>query len=84
MNGKKILITGSTGLLGSSLVDSLNFKNIVGFSSDELDILDTKILNDKLNSKNPDVIIHTAAYTFFPGARCCMCCQGDDWRRKTL
>jgi dTDP-4-dehydrorhamnose reductase len=63
MTGKKIFITGSTGLLGSCLVNNLNFNNISGISINDIDILDNKLLIKKLNEEKPDVIIHTAAYT---------------------
>ena len=63
MTGKKIVVTGSRGLLGSSLVSNLNFRNIIGFRRDQLDVLDYSIINKKLNKEKPDIIIHTAAYT---------------------
>lgn len=61
----KILVTGATGLLGSSLCQKLSLNNIEfeGVSSADFDIRD-RVATQKyvLNSK-PNVIIHLAAYT---------------------
>ena len=63
MTGKKVIITGSTGLLGSCLVNNLNFNNISGISTNDVDILNNKLLIKRLNKEKPDILIHTAAYT---------------------
>jgi len=62
MTGKKVCITGSGGMLGSNLIDELNFKDIIGFNSD-FDITNPEIVSTKLNEVKPNIIIHTAAYT---------------------
>lgn len=62
MIGKKILITGKSGMLGSEIVDSFSHENVVGFGS-EIDITDYSFVLSKLNEEKPDIIIHTAAYT---------------------
>jgi len=62
MNGKKILVTGASGMLGSSLINELNEASIIGFDK-RLDITDLNIVYTKLNEIKPDIIIHTAAYT---------------------
>ena len=76
---KKILITGSNGLLGQTLVNLLlkekeNYQ-VVGFSRGEnrsgrddflyisIDITDGNQLKKELQKIQPDVIIHTAAMT---------------------
>lgn len=62
MNGKKVLITGASGMLGSNLIKFITSKQIVGYTS-ELDITNFELINEKLNQEKPDIIIHTAAYT---------------------
>jgi len=58
----KILITGSTGMLGSCLVNEFNNLDVIGFGS-EFDITKMKVVSNELNKIKPDIIIHTAAYT---------------------
>ena len=60
MSGKKVLVTGHKGMLGSSLIKNLGFKNIVGF---EIDITDSDCVKIKISEENPDIVIHCAAYT---------------------
>ena len=62
MNGKKVLITGKNGMLGSSLLSNLNCRSIVGIDR-TVDIRDSKQIFNKLEKEQPDIIIHTAAYT---------------------
>jgi len=60
MSGKKVLITGSHGMLGSNLLSYLDFDNIVGF---DMDITDTNAVYNQLSIQKPDIIIHTSAFT---------------------
>lgn len=60
---KKVLITGANGMLGSSLIEKLNYNNIFGFSSEDLDITNRVNVKSVLSKVNPDIIIHTAALT---------------------
>lgn len=76
---KKIVITGSNGLLGQTLVNLLlkdkNRYHVVGFSRGEnrsgrndfeyvsLDITNQEVLLKELQQVNPDVIVNTAALT---------------------
>jgi dTDP-4-dehydrorhamnose reductase len=76
---KNIVITGSNGLLGQTLVGLLLKEkqkyNVIGFSRGEnrsgrndfkyvsIDITDKEILVEKLREHNPDVIVNTAAMT---------------------
>jgi dTDP-4-dehydrorhamnose reductase len=76
---KKLVITGSNGLLGQKLVKLITGKNEYevhalsrgenrlldnqGYHYHEVDLLDETKLNDILSEINPEVIIHTAAMT---------------------
>jgi len=60
MSGKKVLITGSHGMLGSNLLSYLDFDNIIGF---DIDITDTNAVYNQLSIQKPDIIIHTSAFT---------------------
>jgi len=62
MSGKKILITGADGMFGSGLMDSLGYEGLVGCGRD-FDITDLALVTDRLNQEQPNIIIHTAAYT---------------------
>ncbi len=66
MIGKKILITGSGGMLGSNLLTNLNCKNIYGIDS-KVDIASINVVFKVLNEIKPNIIIHTAAYTDVEG-----------------
>jgi dTDP-4-dehydrorhamnose reductase len=61
MNGKKVLITGSGGLLGSYLINF--FANSIGYSSQELDITKPFDVQKIVEMAKPDIIIHAAAFT---------------------
>lgn len=62
MRGKKILITGAKGMLGSALVNNLLCEKIIGLGS-EIDITNYDVVSEFLSKENPDIIIHTAAFT---------------------
>lgn len=61
----KILVTGAKGQLGQDVVKLLEEQTceVFGFGREELNITDEKQVNEKVLSIQPDVIIHTAAYT---------------------
>ncbi len=60
----KVLITGGNGQLGWELQRLSPVGNeICALSSSELDITDSKMINDKVKSFLPEVIINAAAYT---------------------
>ena len=79
MHKKRILITGSNGLLGQKLVDLLagneSYETFAtakgenrlsvseGYSYLEMDITDANQVDEVLTQVKPDVIIHTAAMT---------------------
>ncbi len=52
MNGKKILITGAEGVLGSELINNLSFNNIIGLGS-KYDVTNSDLMSAKLNQENP-------------------------------
>lgn len=66
MNGNKILITGASGMLGSTLLKYLHNDSTFGIGS-ELDISSQSQVIKKLSEINPNIIIHTAAYTDVDG-----------------
>jgi len=60
----KILVTGSRGQLGSDLVGLLSTKyDIHGIDIDSMDITDKKAVDGYICKLNPQIILHTAAYT---------------------
>ena len=63
---KKILVTGSEGLIGSSIIKYLSIKNFEIIKIDEKISLKHKLQNFNfvkiLNKKNPDIIVHCAAH----------------------
>lgn len=64
MNGKKVLVTGSSGMLGSCIINFFNASNVIGF---DVDVTDSESVYKELRQESPDVIIHTAAYTDVDG-----------------
>lgn len=60
---KKVLLTGSHGMLGSSIMKNLHTKDIIGYDRSQLDITKADSVRDVLTKEQPDIIIHTAAYT---------------------
>ena len=63
---KKILVTGSSGLLGSQITNLLIKKkyNVEGLSSKKIDLVDFKKLNLYFKKSKPKIIIHTANKVF--------------------
>lgn len=58
-----ILLFGSTGQMGRSLVDELGAQNhIIALSHEDADIGDFKKVKQLLHAHRPDVVINTAAY----------------------
>jgi dTDP-4-dehydrorhamnose reductase len=58
----RVLVTGSDGMLGSNLVKLLPYE-VIGFNSVSLDVTDFKSVISILEIEQPNIIIHTAAYT---------------------
>jgi len=63
MIDKKILVTGANGMLGSNILKFMSYKDVIGYSHSDLDIMDHNIVRNVLISEKPDIIIHTAAFT---------------------
>lgn len=64
----KILITGSSGQLGSDLVRVLSDTNeVLAFSHPDLDVTDFDKTKDTIVRLSPDILIHTAACTDVDG-----------------
>jgi dTDP-4-dehydrorhamnose reductase len=60
----KVIVTGAGGQLGSDLVKCLNQKHdVFGLNHSQLDITDYNQCLEIVNLLQPDVVIHTAAYT---------------------
>lgn len=61
MSGKRVLITGAHGMLGTALI-RYAFNDAIQFTK-EIDISNSHVLSKQLNKYNTDIIIHTAAFT---------------------
>lgn len=60
----KVLVTGAQGQLGRDLVAlSQGMAHVQGYSRQELDITQLHQVREQIQAYQPDVIIHTAAYT---------------------
>ncbi len=66
MTGKRVLITGANGMLGSNLKKLLPYE-VVAFSSKELDVTDPQQCQKIVQQQRPSIIVHTAAYTDVEG-----------------
>jgi len=65
-----ILITGANGRLGGNLCERLNKEHkILGADKDLADITDYSAISEIIFDSNPNIIIHTAAYTDVDGCQ---------------
>lgn len=64
----KILITGANGQLGKELVRRLHGTDFLATGSAEMDITDQRKTLQVITEYEPDVVIHSAAYTNVDGA----------------
>ncbi len=65
---EKVLVTGSTGLVGSHFRDNAYDFNLLTPTSKEFNILDESSIQKYLDEHNPDWIINFAAFTDVNGA----------------
>ena len=66
---KNIMISGSTGLVGSRVVELLKDDfNFIPLIAKEVDITDTIKVDEFINEKEFDIFLHLAAYTNVNGA----------------
>jgi dTDP-4-dehydrorhamnose reductase len=63
----RIVITGNKGQLGQALEQALIEHTLTGFDLPEVDITDRDALFAAFTTANPDLVIHTAAYTDVEG-----------------
>jgi dTDP-4-dehydrorhamnose reductase len=64
---KKVLVTGSNGMLGSTFVSMMGKSFSISVLPSGLDIADTLNIKKILNKIKPDIIFHAAAYTDVDG-----------------
>ena len=64
----KILITGSSGMLGSDLVQEFKEFHLYNFGKDNLDITKKSQIQKHFRKIKPDVVINSAAYTDVDGS----------------
>lgn len=83
MAGKKILITGAAGMLGSDVLKLFNegaaenHFQVIGTTRKDCDLADRESLNQLLARIRPDLVIHCAAYTDVDG------CEGQQEKAFT-
>ena len=61
---KKIFIAGKNGMVGSAfwkLLKSKGYKNLIGFSSSEMDLRNQNIVNRFFKKEKPSIVINAAA-----------------------
>tara|TARA_Y100000310_G_scaffold167546_2_gene167415 strand:- start:55777 stop:56532 length:756 start_codon:yes stop_codon:yes gene_type:complete len=63
MKYKKILLTGGTGNLGSAILKSRIFQNILSPTHEELNISDKEEVSEFFKKNEIDAVIHCAAFT---------------------
>ena len=62
MIGKRVIISGINGMLGSCLADFLSGNTVIGLDRNT-DITNSSKVEEFINEINPDIIIHAAAFT---------------------
>jgi dTDP-4-dehydrorhamnose reductase len=67
----KVVLTGSSGMLGHDIAAVFEDHDLEGFSSKDLDITDREEVYGRIRDLRPDLVIHAAAYTDVDG------CESD-------
>ena len=69
----KVLVTGAKGQLGSDVVNELKRRNhqAIGVDIEEMDITIAESVERVLTARNPDAVIHCAAWTAVDHAEDC-------------
>lgn len=68
MSKIKVLVTGSTGLVGSHFIEVAREYELVTPTSEEFDLSDPQKISNYLDKHNPDWIVNFAAFTDVNGA----------------
>lgn len=63
MEYKNILLTGGSGNLGTSILESGKFKDILSPSHEEIDLCDIDSIRNFLSGESLEAVIHCAAFT---------------------
>jgi len=64
----RILVSGANGQLGTDLVDTFSEEHqVLGFTREDCDITKTEKTVEYITSREPDLIIHSAAFTDVDG-----------------
>jgi len=66
---KKILILGSSGMLGHDLVQVFSDYEVTAWDREDLDITNEDQVQEKIIDLKPDIVINAAAYTDVDGAQ---------------
>jgi len=62
----RVVVLGSTGQLGSDLVEAFAREDVRGLAHEDLEIGDAKAVRDALGRLRPDVVVNTAAFHNVP------------------
>ena len=70
MTRRRVLITGAAGMLGRDAVEAIGARGhaVAGLSRQELDITDSRAVEDAFAELAPDVVVNCAAWTDVDGA----------------